>query len=476
VVGGGPCAYDPEPLAEFFDAFLVGEGEEAVLEIVDAHRAARRGGLDRAALLSALASVPGVYVPALYEPASATLPARPLPGTGAPATVLKRVIPDLDAVRSPTCPVVPYMDVVHDRATIEVLRGCSRGCRFCQAGMVYRPVRERGADSIVRDALAQLRCTGYEELSLTSLSTTDHSTIEEVLRRLGASLQGKAVTIGLPSLRVDAFGVAMARLVGEGARGGLTFAPEAGTQRMRDVINKNVTEDDLLGTVRVAFETGWRRLKLYFMLGLPTETDDDVRGIGSLVSKVLAVAREVTPPAQRGGLRIAVSVSTFVPKAHTPFQWEPQLTLDQVRARQLVLRESMPRKGVELHWHDPEVSFVEGALARGGRELGPVIEAAWRSGGGFDAWTERFSLSRWLAAFDAAGVDPVALASGERTVGSPTPWSHISCGVDESYLALERDRAFAGQPTPDCTFEGCTECGVCPQLGAEVVLAGGSRG
>jgi radical SAM family uncharacterized protein len=476
VIGGGPCAYDPEPLAEFFDAFLIGEGEEAVHDIVAAHREAQARSSTRADLLTSLVRVPGVYVPALYEPASANEPARPLPGTDAPATVLKRVIRDLDAVRSPTCPVVPYMDVVHDRATIEVLRGCSRGCRFCQAGMIYRPVRERSADAIVRDALAQLRCTGYEELSLTSLSTTDHSMIEEVLRRLGDSLHGRAVTIGLPSLRVDAFGVAMARLVGEGARGGLTFAPEAGTQRMRDVINKNITEEDLLATVRIAFEGGWRRLKLYFMLGLPTETDDDVRGIGSLVSKVLAVAREVTPPAQRGGLRVAVSVSTFVPKAHTPFQWEPQLTLEQVRARQLLLRETMPRKGVELHWHDPEVSFVEGALARGGRDLAPVIEAAWRSGGGFDAWTERFDLARWLAAFDAAGVDPVALASGARRVGSPTPWSHISSGVSESYLALERERAFAGQRTPDCTFEGCTDCGACPLLGAEIVLAGGSRG
>jgi len=476
VIGGGPCVFDPEPLAEFFDAFLIGEGEEAVLEIVAAHRAAVAGGLDRAGVLDALAHVPGVYVPSLYEPAGNGSPARPRAGTVASARVVKRVVPDLDAVRSPACPVVPYMDVVHDRATIEVLRGCTRGCRFCQAGMVYRPVRERSADSVVRDALGQLRCSGQEELSLSSLSTTDHSQIEEILRRLGAALRGRAVTVGLPSLRVDAFGVAMARLVGEGARGGLTFAPEAGTQRMRDVINKNVTEEDLLTTVKTAFEGGWRRLKLYFMLGLPTETDDDVRGIGTLVAKVLDVAREATPPAQRGGMRIAVSVSTFVPKAHTPFQWEPQLTLEQVRHRQGVLRESMPRKGVELHWHDAEVSLVEGALARGGRELSPVIEHAWRTGGGFDAWTERFSLARWLEAFAAAGVDPVDLASSPREVGVPLPWSHISSGVSEEYLALERDRALVGESTPDCSFEGCTDCGACPELDAEVILAGGSRG
>ncbi|HEY5506466.1 MAG TPA: TIGR03960 family B12-binding radical SAM protein, partial [Coriobacteriia bacterium] len=476
VMGGGPLAFNPEPLADFFDAILIGEGEEAVVEIVEAHRGAKEAGLARADMLAALARVPGVYVPSLYEPADATHPARPVPGSGAPAVVCKRVVADFDAMRSPVCPIVPFMDVVHDRANIEVLRGCTRGCRFCQAGMIYRPVRERSADTIVRDALAQLACSGQEELSLSSLSTTDHSAIEEVLRRLSAALAGRAVNVGLPSLRVDSFGVAMARLVGEGARGGLTFAPEAGTQRLRDVINKNVTEEDLLVTVRTAFDAGWRRLKLYFMLGLPTETDDDIRGIGALVNKVLVVARDVTPPAQRGGMRIAVSVSTFVPKSHTPFQWEPQLTLEEVRHRQQVLRESMPRKGVELHWHDAEVSFVEGALARGGRELADVIEHAWRAGGGFDAWTERFRLSTWREAFDAAGVDPVALASTARIVGSPLPWNHISSGVDETYLADERERALSATLTPDCSFEGCTDCGVCPTLGVDVVLAGGHRG
>jgi radical SAM family uncharacterized protein len=476
VLGGGPCAFNPEPLAEFFDAFLVGEGEDAAAEVVAAHRAAIAEGLGREAVLRRLAQVPGVYVPSLYERVPESGALTPRPGSGAPRTVTKRVVADLGAYRSPSCPVVPFMDVVHDRANVEVLRGCSRGCRFCQAGMIYRPVRERTADAIVRDALAALRCTGQEELSLTSLSTTDHSQIQEVLRRLSNALRGRAVSVGLPSLRVDAFGVAMARLVGEGARGGLTFAPEAGTQRLRDVINKNVTEEDLLATVRTAFEGGWRRLKLYFMIGLPTETDDDVRGIGALVSKVFALAREVTPPAQRGGIRIAVSVSTFVPKAHTPFQWEGQLTLEQVKERQQVLRESVPRKGVDLHWHDPEVSFVEGALARGGRELAPVIEHAWRTGGGFDAWTETFSLRRWLDAFAAAGVDPVALASAPRPLEAPLPWEHISSGVARSYFLREREAAFEGRVTPDCSFGDCTACGVCPSLDVDIVLGGASRG
>jgi radical SAM family uncharacterized protein len=476
VVGGGPCAFNPEPVADFFDAILVGEGEDAVVEIVEAHRAAKERGLARAAVLEELAAVAGVYVPSLYEPADAHAPAHPREGTSAPAEVVKRVVADLGSHRAPSCPVVPFMDVIHDRANIEVLRGCTRGCRFCQAGMIYRPVRERTADDIVRDALGQLRCTGQEELSLTSLSTTDHSEIEQVLRRLTAALHGRAVTIGLPSLRLDSFGIGMARLVGAGSRGGLTFAPEAGTQRLRDVINKNITEDDLLGTTRVAFEEGWRRLKLYFMIGLPTETDEDVRGIGELVSKVLAIARDVTPPAQRGSIRIAVSVSTFVPKAHTPFQWEGQLTLDEVRARQHVLREAMPRKGVELHWHDSEVSFLEGTLARGGRELSRVIERVWRAGGGFDAWTETFSLERWTEAFVAEGIDPSLLASMPRDPAAPLPWDHISSGVEKSYLVVERDRAFEGLLTPDCSFADCTGCGVCPALGVDVVLAGASRG
>jgi hypothetical protein len=268
----------------------------------------------------------------------------------------------------------------------------------------------------------------------------------------------------------------MAGLTGQGRRSGLTFAPEAGTQRLRDVINKNISEQDLLSTVETAFEHGWRRLKLYFMIGLPTETDEDVRGIGELVGRVLHVAREAMPPAQRSQLRIGVSVGTFVPKAHTPFQWEAQLTLEQVRARQHVLRDAMPKKGVDLHWHDADVSFVEGALARGGRELSDVVERAWRLGGGFDAWTERFSLETWLAAFEQAGVDPVALAAVARETSAPLPWGHISSGVAPAFLRAERQRALEGLTTTDCSFGECTGCGVCGDLDVEIVLAGEGRG
>jgi len=477
VVGGGPCVYNPEPFAEFFDAILVGEGEEAVAEIVAVHRSCKEQGLTRGQTLSALAGVPGVYVPSLYAPAD---PASQVfsgvkPIGDAPACVEKRVLKDLSSCRPPIEPIVPFMDVVHDRFAVEVLRGCTRGCRFCQAGMVYRPVRERPADEIVRDVLAGLACTGYDEASLTSLSSADHSQLEEVLRRLQGRLAGTGTSVSLPSLRVDAFSVNMARLISSGKKSGLTFAPEAGTQRMRDVINKNVTEHDLLETVRFAFEAGWRRVKLYFMIGLPTETDADIRGIGELVYKVLTVAREATPPSQRGGLKIGVSVSTFVPKANTPFQWEAQAGLDEVRRKQGVLRESMPRKGVDLHWHDADVSFLEGVMARGGREVSHVIETAWRDGARFDAWTESFDLATWMRAFDATRVDPRAIANRERDTSEVLPWEHLSAGVARRYLERERERALLGKTTPDCSFSGCTGCDVCDDLGVEIVLAGGER-
>lgn len=481
VLGGGPCAYNPEPVAPFFDAILIGEGEDAVLEVVEVHREAARRGLDRAALLEELGGVPGVYVPSLYTvpEGGETGLTVPKPGCAAPPVVSKRVVADLEAYRPPVCPVVPFMDVVHDRVGIEVLRGCTRGCRFCQAGMVYRPVRERSADTIVRDAVAALSCTGYDEVSLTSLSTTDHSQLDEVLRRLARRLEGTGVTISLPSLRVDAFSVRAARLVsGTGRKSGLTFAPEAGTQRLRDVINKNLSERDLLDTVRAAFQSGYRRVKLYFMIGLPTETDEDVAEIGRLVERVLVEARGATPADQRGSVRIGVSVSTFVPKAHTPFQWSGQIPMEEVRRRQEILRSSMPKKGVDLSWHDAEVSLLEAALARGGREVADAVENAWRAGSRFDAWTERFELGRFVSAFESAGLSLSDIAGREYRDADPLPWSHISAGLSPEFLREELKRAFDAVCTEDCSFESCSACGVCGSagLGVQVVLGGESRG
>jgi radical SAM family uncharacterized protein len=469
VIGGGPCVFNPEPFAAFFDAILIGEGEEAVVEIVAAHRASKAAGHSRARALDALSRIPGVYVPTIHTPASES-------ETSHAPRVSRRVVRSLSAVAPPTCPIVPFMDVVHDRFAIEILRGCTRGCRFCQAGMVYRPVRERTADEIVRDSLAGLACTGYDEVSLTSLSSADHSQLEEVLRRLKRRLEGTGTSISLPSLRVDAFSVDMARMIaGSGRKSGLTFAPEAGTQRLRDVINKNVTEEDLLEVVRRSFEAGWRRVKLYFMLGLPTETDEDIVGIGRLVAKVHHVAREATPPAQRGGLKIGVSVSTFVPKANTPFQWDAQLTFDEIKRRQAILRESVPRKGVDLHWHDADVSFLEGVMARGGRELADVVETAWRDGAVFDAWTDKFSFPTWMGAFEKCGIDPSTVANRQRSVDDALPWDHIDSGVARSYLIRERERALGGMVTKDCSFSGCTGCDLCDELGVETVVAGERR-
>ncbi|HET6350827.1 MAG TPA: TIGR03960 family B12-binding radical SAM protein [Coriobacteriia bacterium] len=477
VIGGGPCAFNPEPVADFFDAILIGEGEEAAGEMVAVHRACIAEGASRAETLRRLAQVGGVYVPSLYTPVRAedgSLVAIEA-AEGAPARVEKRIVADLDSVATPACPVVPFMDVIHDRQNVEILRGCTRGCRFCQAGMVYRPVRERSADTIVKATLAGLACTGYDEVSLTSLSSADHSQIEDVLRRLMRRLTGTGVSVSLPSLRVDAFSVDLARLISSGKKSGLTFAPEAGTQRLRDVINKNVVEEDLINTVRAAFEAGWRRVKLYFMIGLPTETDEDIQGIGQLVYKVLTTAREATPPSQRGGLKIGVSVSTFVPKAETPFQWEPMLTLEEVRRRQGVLRESMPHKGVDLSWHESEVSILEGVMARGGREISAVIEAAWRRGARFDAWTEQYRLNRWVEALEECGVDPVAIANRTRDVDEVLPWEHLTSGVSARYLVRERERAYSATTTPDCSFGGCTGCDVCGDLGVDVLIAGGER-
>ncbi len=473
VVGGGPCAYNPEPIACYFDAILIGEGEEAVLEIARAHAASKESGARRAEILAALAAIPGVYVPGFYDPG---MEGRMQTRGAAPVTVVKRAVADLAEFRPPLCGIVPYMDVVHDRLTVEVLRGCTRGCRFCQAGMVYRPVRERTADDVVRDVMAGLACTGYDEVSLTSLSTTDHSQLEEILRRLSTRLEGSGVSVSLPSLRVDAFSISMARLVSGAKKSGLTFAPEAGTQRLRDVINKNVSEEDLIDTVSRAFCSGWRRIKLYFMIGLPTETDTDIEGIGQLVARVLATASEAVAPADRGSIRIGVSVSTFVPKAHTPFQWDGQIGRAEIARRQEVLRAAVPRKGVDLSWHDADVSFLEGVFARGGREVAGAIEAAWRSGARFDAWTERFDLALWEQAFESAGLDPAAIAERFIGVDEPLPWAHISSAVSEKYLWLERDRALAGDTTPDCSFEQCTGCDACGTLDAGIVLGGDTRG
>ncbi len=450
VIGGGPCVYNPEPLAPFFDCFVVGEGEEVIQEVLDLYvggnwgRTGQRGAEQRADLLARLAEVEGVYVPAL--------------GTERP--VRRRVLPSLEAVPPPTRPVVPYCQVTHDRGQIEISRGCTRGCRFCQAGMIYRPVRERSVQTLVDAAAALIDNTGYDELSLVSLNCPDYSEVLTLVDRLHEQLAERRVGLGLPSLRTDTFSVELADRIQQVRKTGLTFAPEAGSQRLRDIINKNVTEADLLAASEAAFKAGWHRLKLYFMIGLPGETDDDVLAIGDLVAKVLEVGRETLGPS-RGRLALNVSVAVFIPKPHTPFQWAPQLPVAEVLQRQQLLRERFARlKQVRLSCHSAEQALVESYLARAGREAAELTEAVYRAGGRFESWDDRFDLSRWENAAAAAGVDLASEVNREWPPDRPLPWDHIDSGISKAYLWAEWQRALAGELTGDCRLSGCTDCGV----------------
>lgn len=479
VIAGGPCTYNPEPFSTFFDLFIIGEGEEVIVEVAHEHRRLRDAGVSREEMLLELARIDGVYVPRFYERAEADAEtsevAPPLMRPAldeVPAIVCKRVVRDFDAMPLHRGQIVPYMETTHDRYSVEVLRGCSRGCRFCQAGMIYRPVRERSADTIVSATVNGLLCTGYDEVSLISLSTTDHSQLKEILRRLNARLEGTGTRISIPSQRVDSFGVEVAQLVAGSKKGGLMFAPEAGTQRLRDCINKNITDEDFYDTIAHAVQAGWRRVKLYFMCGLPTETDDDLRGIGQMVTRALEIAKDNVPKGERGSLRMSVACAVFVPKTHTPFQWCGQIDETEVERRIRVIRSSLPRKGVDFHWHEPETSLVEASISRGGREMCAVIEGAWRRGARFDAWREHFDFAAWTAAAEAAGEDLVAIASHVFAVSDPLPWAHISCGVSQRYLADELDRARMAETTFDCTFTSCTGCGICSALDCKVSLEG----
>lgn len=476
IVAGGPCSYNPEPYAPFIDAFSIGEGEEALPEGLALVRRLRAEGAPRAQILRELAGLSGWYVPSLYR----WLPEAQAQERGCwiaprveglPLTIVKRVYEGFASSPGWEPCIVPFTEVVHDRLNVEILRGCARGCRFCQAGMMYRPVRERSANNVVNSVLEGLRCTGYDEVSLTSLSSTDHSQIADILTRLNQACDGKGVRISVPSQRLDSFGVDMAGLVAGQKKGGLTFAPEAGTQRLRDVINKNVTEEDLFEAIDAAFSAGWRRCKLYFMIGLPTETDDDIKGIASLAQRAYDRAKAAVAPEQRGSVRMSISCALFVPKAQTPFQWDGQIKPDEALRRVSLLRRSVKYRAVDVHWHDPDTSFIEAAMSRAGREAAAWLEAAWRNGARFDAWTECFNRDAWEAAQAQTGFDPAAVAQTSYPTNYVMPWAHISCGVSTRWLARERQRAQGGQTTPDCTFEQCSGCGACPGLGMDNQLA-----
>lgn len=461
VMAGGPCAYNPEPLADIIDFFVIGEAEEAILEIVDLYKKFIERGEKRRAFLEGVSHIPGVYVPSLYDVSyndDGTI-AKFIPKkAGMPERIQKRFIRNLDEVYYPTKFVVPYMDIVHDRAMLEIFRGCTRGCRFCQAGMIYRPVREKSVERLEKLAKDIIRHTGFGEISLASLSTSDYSALKQLAEILTDEFRQCRVGLSLPSLRVDAFSLDLAKKVQEIKKSGLTFAPEAGTQRLRDVINKGVTEDDLISSVKDAFACGWNTVKLYFMIGLPTETDEDLEGIADLSRRVVDVYKQVKGSAH--GLRVTVSTSTFVPKPFTPFQWESQIPLSEIERRQKLLKGLLKSKNIFYNWHDGRLSFLEAVFSRGDRKLGKVLKIAHEKGCKFDSWDDLFSFEKWLEAFDEAGISPDFYARRQRMENEVFPWEIIDPGIDRKFLERERKKSRLGEITRDCRFNRCNACGI----------------
>ena len=463
VVAGGPCAFNPEPLADFIDAFMVGDGEEQIIELNRVIMEGRAEGASRMAILKRLAGVRGVYVPALYDVAyneDGTIASMKPNCAEAPGKVLKAIITDMDSAYYPKEIPVPYTEIIHDRIMLEIMRGCTRGCRFCQAGMLYRPVRERSLEKLVELAESLEKSTGYDEISLSSLSSGDYTCLAELIRELIRRLKEKRVSISLPSLRLDSILKDALEETQKERKTSLTFAPEAGTQRLRDVINKGVTEDDLIEKVRDAFEGGWSSVKLYFMMGLPTETYDDLDGIADLADKVVKQYFAV-PKAQRAkGLRVTCSASVFVPKPFTPFQWEPQDTQEVVKAKQQHVREKFKAiKGANFNYHESDLSYLEACFARGDRKMGKVLLRAFEKGCILDGWGELFNYEAWREAFEETGIDPAFYAFRRREKDEILPWDHIDCGVTKEFLWREKEKADQEKTTKDCR-QGCNGCGL----------------
>ncbi len=459
VVIGGTCAYNPEPLSPFADIFSLGEGEDVTVEMIQLYRQARQEGWSKEDFLIAAAKIPGLYVPSLYQVdyrEDGTIAAI-TPREGAPLPVTKRIVQDMDRAYFPVKTIVPSTEIVQDRAMLEVFRGCIRGCRFCQAGYAYRPARSRSRDLLVRQGVESCQNSGYQEMTLSSLSTSDYRPLESLCDGLLEYCQPRHISLSLPSLRIDNFSLGLMERVQKVRKSSLTFAPEAGTQRLRDAINKNITEEEILRSARMVFRGGWSNVKLYFMLGLPTETDEDVLGIAELARKVLQCWREESPNKKRG-VRITVSTSFFVPKAHTAFQWEGQISQEEYMRRVTLLRENMRDRAIHYNWHDPQTSFLEAVFSRGDRRLADVLERAWRQGAKFDAWSEYFNLERWLEAFDFCGLDPAFYANRQREREEILPWSVTSVGIPADFFWREMERCRQGVITPDCRHQ-CTGCG-----------------
>lgn len=460
---GGPCAFNPEPLADFVDAVMIGDGEEQIVEFTQAVREWKKSGKPRVECLKALAKIEGVYVPSFYDVTyheDGTIASFTPNCPEAPAIVRKRILLDMDKAFYPTEIPVPYTEIVHDRIMLEIMRGCTRGCRFCEAGMLYRPVRERSVPHLMELARALEKSTGYEEISLSSLSSGDYSCLPELVHDLMTEFKEKRVSVSLPSLRIDSVLKDSLEETQQVKKSSLTFAPEAGTQRLRDVINKGVTEEDLVGKVTDAFEGGWSSVKLYFMIGLPTETLEDLDGIGHLAQVVNQAYFKVPKEKRARGLRVTCSASSFVPKPFTPFQWEPQNTQQQIKEKQAYLRDVLRRiKGVNFNWHEPEVSYLEACFSRGDRRIGRVLERAVEKGCLLDGWSEQFKFDKWMEAFADCGLDPEWYAYRRRGKDEILPWDFIDAGVTKSFLWREKERAERAEVTPDCR-KGCQGCGL----------------
>ena len=464
VIAGGTAALNPEPMADFIDIFLLGEGEEMNNELLALLRTAKAEGWPKQAFLEKASQIGGVYVPSFYKPIYNDdftinhFDVHP----GAPEKVTKRIIADMNSVHFPLSPIVPSTEVVHDRVNLELFRGCVRGCRFCQAGHVYRPIRAKSPELLAEQGKALLKNTGCQDITLLSLSSSDYRCLSELCDDLLGYCEPRSIGLSLPSLRADNFSMDIMHRIQKTRKSGLTFAPEAGSQRLRDAINKNVTEEDLLHTCRLAFEGGWNTIKLYFMLGLPTETDEDILGIAELANQVLHTWRLYAKNKNRG-VRITVSTSCFVPKPHSPFQWEQQVTMEEYIRKVHLLRDNIKAKNVVYNWHDPQTSYIEATLSRGDRRMGRVIENVWRAGGRLEAWSDYFSFNRWMKAFDDAGVDPTFYAHRLRDKDEVMPWDNVDVGVRRAHLWHEHEQAYKSELSPDCRKQ-CSACGAAKLL------------
>lgn len=469
VIAGGPCVCNPEPLADFFDMFILGEGEEVNLEVIDLYWEMKQQGASRLEFLRRAAQIEGVYVPQFYHftyKEDGTI-SKVEASDGAPEIIHKRIIRDFDKVYYPENFVVPFTEIVHDRVSVEVLRGCIRGCRFCQAGFIYRPFREKHTDTICRETKCLCENTGYDEVSLASLSTSDHSEIDPMLTQLIDYTAKEKINLSLPSLRVDNFSESLLEKIKKVRKSGLTFAAEGGTQRLRDVINKNVTEEEIMNTCTIAFKGGYSAVKLYFMMGLPTETDEDIVGIAELAQRIVDLFYSIEDrPKGRGGVQVSVSCATFVPKPFTPFQFEPQDTREMIEHKQKLLLDSVKTKKIKVSYHDPNVSQLEVILAKGDRRLCKAIYTAWKKGCKFDSWEEHYHFEKWLEAFADCGIDPSFYANRRFEYDEILPWDHLDYFVSKQFLIRENQTAHQSKTTPNCR-QRCSGCGVNKKVGRE---------